>query len=247
MMEWQEYSARLKDVLGLEGSPVAITYSMEAPSGVSAKKCRACNAFLQARNGETIDITPESSACPGGTWYLGLGDQPTGERAKAHKEFLINGEKLFCSLGVYYRIMTATGQVPKELADHVIFSPLEKAQLAPEMVVFICNAEQACRLVQLDMYSTGIPPKINMAGATCYQAVSYPLLTGELNVSLMDYTSRRIKGLKPSDLLVTVPYHRLHGIMRSIDGCTAGTAKMEVPEAFRRSLNPDVLKELEEE
>jgi len=236
-MEWREYSARLKQVLRLEGSPVAVIFSMEPPAGASSRKCRVCNAFLLARDGETVDISAESSACPGGTWFLGLGEQPTGERAKAHKDFLINGEKLFCSLGVYYRIMTETSRVPTGLADHVVFCPLERAELAPEMVVFVCNAEQGCRLVQLDMYSTGISPKTSMAGATCYQAVSYPLLTGELNVSLMDYTSRRMPGLKASDLLVTVPYHRLHGIMRSIEGCTAGTAKMEIPEAFRHSMN----------
>lgn len=88
--------------------------------------------------------------------------------------------------------------------------------------------------------------KIQMLGATCYQAVTYPLTAGELNVSLMDYTSRRIRGFKSSDLLVTVPYHRMHGVVRSIEECTAGTAKMEIPDAFRRTLKEDVLKELEE-
>jgi uncharacterized protein (DUF169 family) len=109
----------------------------------------------------------------------------------------------------------------------VVLAPLDKAELRPDIVLFVCNAEQGCRLVQLDMYDTGIPPKLDMSGSTCHQVVDYPLMSGELNVSLMDYTSRRIKGYGPGDLLVAVPYHRLHGIMRSIEYCTAGTAKMK--------------------
>ncbi len=38
--EWREYAKEIKAVLGLEGSPVAITYAWEAPKGVKSKKCR---------------------------------------------------------------------------------------------------------------------------------------------------------------------------------------------------------------
>jgi len=78
-----------------------------------------------------------------------------------------------------------------------------------------------------------------MAGSTCHQAVAYPVVTGELNVSLMDFTSRHIRGYKAEDLLVSIPYHRFHGVIRSIDYCTAGRAKMEVPEALFRMAGVD--------
>ena len=85
-----------------------------------------------------------------------------------------------------------------------------------------------------------------MAGATCHQAIAYPVVTGELNVSLMDYTSRRIRGYKPEDLLVSIPYHRFLGVMRSIDHCTAGRARMEIPESFRRLAGGEALADLED-
>ncbi len=85
---------------------------------------------------------------------------------------------------------------------------------------------------------------VEMSGATCRQVVSYPLVSGETNVSLMDYTSRRIKGYKPSDLFVTFPYHRFFAVMRNVPNCTAGTAKMEVPASFRREVSPETLREL---
>lgn len=245
-MEWTACADEIREPLGLEGNPVAITYSMKPPSTPVSGRHRVCDAFLCARDGEVIDLTVSTSACQGGTWHLGLGERPKGEGDKALKDFLVNGEKLFCSIATFHRAQALTVAPPLGLADHVILSPLDKAEFRPDIVVFICNAEQACRLVTLDSYDTGIPPRIEMAGATCHQAVAYPVVTGELNVSLMDYTSRRIRGYKPEDLLVSIPYHRLLGVMRSIDHCTAGRAKMEISESFRRLVGTEALRDLED-
>jgi uncharacterized protein (DUF169 family) len=236
-MEWTRYAEEVRDVLHLEGSPVAVTFSPKAPSASDGKKHRVCDAFLKARAGAMIDLTAESSVCRGGSMYLGLIEPVTGADNDALNDFLVNGEKLFCSIAAFNRMKSLTPKPPTGMTTHVIMCPLEKAEVRPDLVVFLCNAEQACRLVTLDGYDTGIPPRLHMAGATCFQVIGYPIVTGELNVSVMDYTSRRIKGYKPEDLFVAVPYHRFHGIMRSIPRCTAGTAKMEIPESFRRAMS----------
>ncbi len=245
-MVWQDYAAEIRDVLELEGNPVAVTYSMKPPSEAAEGKHRVCNALLEARDGNIIDLTAATSACAGGTWHLGLGERPTGEADRALKEFLVDGEKLYCSIATFHRAQALTSPSPLGLADHVILSPMDRAEFCPDIVLFICNADQACRLITLDGYDTGIPPRIEMSGATCHQAIAYPVVTGELNVSLMDYTSRRIRGYKPEDLLVSIPYHRFLGVMRSIDHCTAGRAKMEVPESFRRLAGSEALADLED-
>ena len=233
-MKWKGYAGEIKDVLGLKGNLIAITYSMEPPSKAAPGEHRVCDALLQARDGKVIDLTAATSACRGGTWHLGLGEPPKGEGDKAMKDFLVKGERLFCSIAALHRIQYLTAPPPLGLAEHVVLSPMDKAEFEPDVVLFICNAVQACRLVTLDTYDTGIPPRIEMAGATCHQAIAYPVVTGELNVSLMDYTSRKIQGYKPEELLVSIPYHRFHGIMRSLDGCTAGRAEFEIPDSFRR-------------
>jgi uncharacterized protein (DUF169 family) len=75
-MKWQDYASEIKEVLGLEGSPVSVTYSIEPPSNAAKGKHRVCNAFIQARDGKVIDLTASTSACRGGTWHLELGEQP---------------------------------------------------------------------------------------------------------------------------------------------------------------------------
>ena len=233
-MEWMGYADEIRSLLGLEGSPVAVTFSMEPAEGAVKGKHRVCDAFLKARDGATIDLSAATSACNGGTWFLGLGVPPTGDDDRALKDFLVNGEKLFLSVANLRRSQMLSMPPPTGMADHVIFAPLGLARLRPDLVLFVCNAEQASRLVTLDMYDTGVPPRLELSGATCHQAVGYPASTGELNVSLMDYTSRRNKGYAASDLIVTIPYHRFPGVMRSIDRCTAGRAKFEAPAAMRR-------------
>ena len=90
-MEWKDYADQLRELLGLKGSPVAITYSMKPPSTSAAGKYRVCDAFLHSRGGKVIDLTVSSSSCTGGTWHLGLGERPKGEGDKALKEFLVHG------------------------------------------------------------------------------------------------------------------------------------------------------------
>jgi len=245
MMEWKAYAKELRELLGLHGSPVAVTYSMTGVSNALRGKHRVCNALIKAREGAVIDLSADTSACAGGTWQLGLGGPPTGADDRALKDFLVNGEKLYCSLAALYRNRALATPAPMGMGDHVVLAPLGEAELRPDVVLFICNPEQACRLVTLDMYDTGIPPKLEVSGATCHQVIAYPVVAGELNVSLLDYTSRRIKSYAPSDLIVSVPYHRLHGIVRGIDRCTAGRAPFEVPEAFRRRMGSDSLREVE--
>ncbi|HUV04243.1 MAG TPA: DUF169 domain-containing protein [Armatimonadota bacterium] len=235
-MKWQEYSQRLKGVLNLKGSPVAITYSMEPARDAEPGKHWACKAFLDARDGKTINLTKENAACAGGAWHLGLAPRAAGEADKALKKFLVHGEKLFCSIAVFNRAMMLASQPPLGLAENVILAPMEKAEQMPDLGLFIVNAEQACRLIQLAAYWDGISPKMEMIGSACHMAVAYPLVSGEINVTFLDWTARRSKPYKPDELIVTVPYHRLHGIAEAIDVCTAGTAKLEIPPEFRRMM-----------
>jgi uncharacterized protein (DUF169 family) len=65
-----------------------------------------------------------------------------------------------------------------------------------------------------------------MAGSTCHIVIAYPLVTGEINVSLMDYASRKYQEYESSELFVTIPYDRIAGLMWSLDRCSAGTAEI---------------------
>jgi uncharacterized protein (DUF169 family) len=234
--EWREFAPEIGELLELRGSPVSVTYSEEAPTGAAEGRFWACEAIQKARDGDIIDLTASSCSCYGGLWHLGLRPEPEGAAWKALQEFIVKGEKLFCSEAALHRNIQLSSPPPRAVGEHAVFSPLEKAEFQPDLVLFICNAEQACRLVTLDGFQSGIPPRLSTAGSACHQAVSYVISTGETNVSLLDCTARRMRRFGPDELIVSIPWHRFPGVMRSIDSCTAGRARMSFPKAFRRMM-----------
>ena len=108
--------------------------------------------------------------------------------------------------------------------------------MRPDLVLFICNPAQACRLLALDHYWDGIPPRVEVAGSLCHSAISYPLTTGHTNVTFGDWTARRMQKYPTDAVFVTVPYERLDNLVAAIPMCSAGTAAVDIPEAMRRAI-----------
>jgi uncharacterized protein (DUF169 family) len=223
IVQWQDYAKTLKDVLELKGSPVSITYTDKDLSHLAKDRCAACDAFARARQGETIVLNRENSTCQGGTWHLGLGPAPQGKPRERLTRFLVEGEKLFCSPAAFYRI-NLEAPPSEDLTRNIVICPLEEAELRPDVVLFFVNPEQACRLMTLATWSTGISPRCSFVGSTCHMAVTYPLLKGEINVVLEDFTTRRRHDYVQDELIFSIPYHQFHSIVEAVPHCTAGTA-----------------------
>ena len=238
-MDWKGYADQLKSVLDLKGSPIAVTYSMDPDPRGKGGRHWVCHALQRAREGEIFSLSRQTSSCAGGTFHLGLGPRPTGEADKTLKEFLIRGEKLFCSLATVQRVRSLTLTPPLGLADHVLIAPLEAAEEKPDLVIFLVNPEQACRLLTLATFMDGIPPRMQVMGSACYMTITYPLISGEINLSLLDYTARRMRRYVPEELFLTIPFHKMDNLIQSIPLCSAGTAEIEIPSAFRRYMSEE--------
>ena len=92
-------------------------------------------------------------------------------------------------------------------------------------MIFFCIPLRASRLVALVNFESGGPVDARLSDSTCSTAVGTPLHTGKVNLSLVDTTSRHVYHYDPRDLLVTVPMHLMHGVIRSLDRCSAGRAR----------------------
>lgn len=234
--EWQEFSKILKELLNLEYSPIALSLIKKLLPEPSEKKVRICRAILDAGKGEILHIDKNNNACFGASWHLGFHKIKDPKVINMIKKFVVEGEKLFSSYEALDKLIGQMEEVPDNSGAYFLLTPLEISEDKPDLVIFVCNAEQACRLLTLATFIDGIMPKIKIAGPTCRMSIIYPLLSGELNISFYDHTARKMCNVEKDKLLISIPYKKIPQIIESIDKCSAGRAKIEYPQEFRQFL-----------
>ncbi len=233
----RKFSSVFKEVLGLEFSPVALARLKKPLFKPFDRRVRVCRAILDSGSkGKTLQVSRENNACFGAGWHLGFYRLKDSKAASMIKKFVVEGEKLFSSYRALDKLISQMGVVSDNSRFYFALSPLEGCGFRPELVIFICDAESACRLLTLTIFIDGIMPKIKIGGPTCRMAITYPLLEGEVNLSFYDYTARKICNVPRDKLLITIPYKKIPKIIDSIDKCSAGRAKLEYPQDFREFL-----------
>ena len=235
--KWQDYSIKLKELLWLDYSPVALACSKEPfLKEVPEKKIRMCRALLDAGKGQSNCLSKTNNACFGASWHLGFNKIKDPQTLGMIKKFVVEGEKLFCSYEALDKLLSQMEEVPDNSSKYFLLSPMEKSDFEPQLVIFIVDAENACRILTFVTFLDGVMPKIKIGGPTCRLGIIYPLLTGEVNISFYDYTARKMCNVAKDKLLVSIPYAKIPKIIESIDKCSAGTAKIEFPLEFRQFL-----------
>lgn len=235
-MYWQKWSDRLKRELKLDTDPVAVTFAgPQAPRSSSTKeKVSVCQALKRASLGEAVVITRETCGCPGGLVSLGLGQTPP-EGKERLVDFLINKEKVYCSRMALHRSQQ-TVLPPVGVGTQVSFSPLSKADALPDVVVFIGKPGLLHRLISFAGYWEGGSLKPELSGPACRTGVAYPVVTGEIGLSLLDFGARRLAGFAEGDLLVTIPVHRMFGVIFALDQGVGGERE-EKRESIEREID----------
>jgi uncharacterized protein (DUF169 family) len=216
-MYWQKWSERLKKELKLDTDPIAVTFAgAQTQEPLSPKeKLSVCQALKKASEGETVAITAETCGCPGGLVSLGLGQTPTQGRERL-ADFLINKEKVYCSRVAMHRSQQ-TVPPPAGMANHVSFSPLATASILPDVVAFVGKPGSLHHLLSFANYWEGGSMKAELSGPACRTGIAYPVVTGEIGLSLLDFGARRLGGFAEEHLLVGIPFHRMIGIMQALE------------------------------
>jgi uncharacterized protein (DUF169 family) len=131
-------------------------------------------------------------------------------------DFLVKKEKVFYSRVAMYRSQQ-TVSPPLGMASHVFFSPLASAATLPDIVVFIGKPGCLQRLISFAGYWEGGSLKPELSGPACRTGITYPAVTGEIGLSLLDFGARRLAGFAQDHLLIGIPLHRMTGILEALD------------------------------
>jgi len=234
-MYWQEWSEKLRRELKLESEPVAVTFAGAVPEGAAtpAGKVSVCQALKRASEGEGVTITAETCGCPGGLVSLGLGQMPPQGKERL-VDFLVNREKVYCSRAALHRAQQVV-PAPVGMGTHVCFAPLCAAVVQPDLVVLIGKPGSLHPLIGFADYWEGGSLPTELAGPACRTGIAYPVVTGNLGLSLLDFGARRLAGFAEDLLLVSVPFHRMLGVMHAFE---QGVHRPhdERPEAIERQI-----------
>lgn len=198
------FSDKIKDVLTLESSPVAIKFVLheeDLPSDVKKidDKLRHCEMVQKAAHGDIFYSTSNEQMCKGGSSALGLEEAP---------EKISSGE-FYYNLGRFKSIGSAKrtyDDVPKiDLNSYaIIYSPLEKANFAPDVVVIITKPVQAMKIAQANVYTLGGRVEADFSGiqSICGDAVAGPFINKRPNLTLGCSGSRQYAGIKDEEVIV---------------------------------------------
>lgn len=233
---WQDYALTFKELLELEYSPVALRCAKEPLQNAVKEKTRICRGILDAGLGKVIQIDKSNNACFGAAWHLGFSQIKDPKTIEMLKKFVVEAEKVICSFEALDNLIKQMDNPPDNSQSYFLLAPMEKSEFQPDLVIFIVNAEAACKLLTLAIFPDGNMPKIKIGGPTCRLSIIYPLVKNEINISFYDHTARKICKLEKDKLLVSIPYNKIPEIISSLDKCSAANAKMEYPQELRESL-----------
>ncbi|HJH26527.1 MAG TPA: hypothetical protein C5S37_07060, partial [Methanophagales archaeon] len=77
----------------------------------------------------------------------------------------------------------------------------------------------------LNQFWDGKTPSIEMRGSLCWSMITYPLISGNFNLSVGDISARRLERWDLNIMVTSTPWERIRGIAEAIDLSTAGRAK----------------------
>jgi uncharacterized protein (DUF169 family) len=212
---YAELSDRLKKTLGLESSPIAISFSTEAPEGVEQMRGRArlCQMLDRVRlEGESFYTVSECHECDGGASSCGL--RMMSESRKTG-EFLVK-LGLFGSKRAARRFLNSNPRIEFGTVQAVSFSPLEKAKFEPDVVLLICNAKQGMQIAEAFAYESGKRTTGLTGPPICSAVVAAPFLTGEVVYSLGDTGARKYMKLRDEDIFIAIPAELLPDIVENL-------------------------------
>ena len=204
--EYQAIGSELMQLLRLENPPVAISFLDTPPRGAKKNKesvAAGCVFWIRGFKDTFYTDQRDHANCNIGSFTHGF----------------LAPEKVSLDACVDIALFDKTGYFPasefggvprmSEAPNFVAYGPLHKIGFEPDVVLMVCNPQQAMLVGE-----AASAPRL-MGAPTC---ASIPMAynEGRVGVSLGCITNRIRTGIKPSEMVVTVPREELAGFTEKL-------------------------------
>jgi len=229
MTDWTQKAEALNRLIRPLTFPIAVKLvesvdkfpeKTRRPSRDMGFKTNVCVGMTMARKyGWTVGMTTDDNACPIAAYTFGW-SEPESETEKALIDFMIV-MKYSANENAAKTTMEAVEQVKlsKGMYAGVIFSPLERTKIEPDLVMIFCNPAQLVRLVHGATQETGVSVQSVFSGraGTCTEGVLQTFKTGEPKVVLPGNGDRVWAMVQDEEIAFAIPANWLDPVIRGLE------------------------------
>jgi len=217
--EIRKYGTRMREILGLNGSPIGVRLLKTAEPVAGAEPARGhrfCQALMRARHGDHVLVNASTISCPAAARAFGF--RPLPEPLKTGKGLIGFGITAEESVGkMMFEKMPVLGM--GEIAQIDVF-PLDKAQDVPDIVVVEDEVEKLMWIVLAYMHAKGgerVNASTAVLQATCVDSTVIPFLEQRLNFGFGCYGCRDATDIGHNETVVGFPISFLPMIVEHLE------------------------------
>jgi uncharacterized protein (DUF169 family) len=225
-VDLQELNRLLVDVLKVQRPPVAITYCADAPPrGYEAVKIVACALLRLAEAGRRVYVNAEHHDCWVGQYHLGLLGDP--DPVITSGEYLTMAQGFFTEEGARCN-KEQSSSLPHNTIQALAAAPLSSVPdgVPVDLVICICNAQQAMQIAGAASVRTGTFPVGELGPSACSSIFATPWHTQNSVYAIGDGGGRMHNRLAAGDLFVSIPRHHFRYIFELVENFRINPKKM---------------------
>jgi len=241
MTDWTQKAEALNRLIRPLTFPIAVKLvesvdefpeKTRRPSRDMGFKTNLCVGMTMARKyGWTVGITADDNTCPVAAYTYGW-SEPESETKKALADFMII-MKYSAHEDAAKTAMEAVEQVKltKGKCAGVVFSPLERTRIDPDLVMIFCNPAQLMRLVHGATQETGVAVQSMFSGrgGTCTEGVLQTFKTGKPKVVLPGNGDRVWAMVQDEEMVFTIPADWLDPVIRGLEATHQTGVRYPIP------------------
>jgi uncharacterized protein (DUF169 family) len=210
-------------------------------------KTNVCVGMTMCRKyGWTVGMTADDNACPIAAYTYGW-SEPEAAAKKALTDFMVV-MKYAASEDAARTAMDAVEQIKLGRGRYagVVFSPLERTRIEPDLVMIFCNPAQLMRLVHGATQETGTAVQSTFSGraGTCTEGLLQTFKTGKPRVVLPGNGDRVWAMVQDDEIAFAAPANWLDPVIRGLEVTHQTGIRYPIPVDIRHApLFPGQLKD----
>ncbi len=216
----------LVNKMRLKRQPVAITFCQDdPPAGYEPVDVVACMIVHLAEQGRHVYVDAQHHDCLVGQYHLGL--HPEADDFITEGEYLTMAQGFFTEQGARCNKQQSYS-LPQGTVQALAAAPLDQvpAGVPVDLVVAVCNAQQAMQIAGAASVREGTFPHGELGPSACSSIFAAPWHTGNSVYALGDGGGRAFNKVAGGEMFVSIPQHHFQYIVELVENFRIDPKKM---------------------